>query len=72
MLKFEIHHTNQKARRGTLHTAHGSVQTPAFMPVGSPALFHSVICRSRNNFGKYLPFNAETNSRTGGIFWWVA
>ncbi|MBQ6854215.1 MAG: tRNA guanosine(34) transglycosylase Tgt [Alphaproteobacteria bacterium] len=35
MLKFEIHHTNQKARRGTLHTAHGSVQTPAFMPVGT-------------------------------------
>lgn len=35
MLKFEIHTINQKARRGTLKTAHGNIQTPAFMPVGT-------------------------------------
>ena len=35
MLKFKIHTINQKARRGILQTAHGAVQTPAFMPVGT-------------------------------------
>lgn len=35
MLKFEIQSINKKARRGLLHTAHGDVQTPAFMPVGT-------------------------------------
>lgn len=27
--------TGTKARRGTLHTAHGQIRTPAFMPVGT-------------------------------------
>lgn len=35
MLKFTVKHSEQKARRGVLETAHGSVQTPAFMPVGT-------------------------------------
>ena len=35
MLKFKIEATHQKARRGLLHTAHGTIQTPAFMPVGT-------------------------------------
>ncbi|MDR2902869.1 MAG: tRNA guanosine(34) transglycosylase Tgt [Lactobacillales bacterium] len=35
MLKFDLITTSGKARRGTLHTAHGSVQTPVFMPVGT-------------------------------------
>lgn len=35
MLKFEINAINKKSRRGFLHTAHGIVQTPAFMPVGT-------------------------------------
>jgi queuine tRNA-ribosyltransferase len=36
-LSFSLHHTDPatQARRGTLHTPHGSVQTPAFMPVGT-------------------------------------
>lgn len=34
-LKFEILHTRGKARRGQLHTKHGIVNTPAFMPVGT-------------------------------------
>ncbi len=32
---FELHTTDGKARAGTLHTAHGPVQTPIFMPVGT-------------------------------------
>lgn len=35
--KFEILGQDGRARRGVLHTAHGDVQTPAFMPVGTAA-----------------------------------
>jgi queuine tRNA-ribosyltransferase len=37
MFAFEIHATDpaSSARRGTLHTPHGDVRTPAFMPVGT-------------------------------------
>ncbi len=35
MLKFEVEKTCGRARLGHLHTAHGTVDTPAFMPVGT-------------------------------------
>ncbi len=35
MLKFNLKAFENKARRGELQTAHGTVQTPAFMPVGT-------------------------------------
>ncbi len=34
-MKFHLTHQSQKARRGTLHTAHGIIDTPTFMPVGT-------------------------------------
>ena len=34
-VKFTLHNSDKKARRGTLHTAHGDIQTPVFMPVGT-------------------------------------
>jgi queuine tRNA-ribosyltransferase len=34
-MKFTLHRTDGPARRGTLALAHGSVETPAFMPVGT-------------------------------------
>ncbi|MCP5405798.1 MAG: tRNA guanosine(34) transglycosylase Tgt [Pseudomonadaceae bacterium] len=34
-LQFEILATDGAARRGRLHTAHGTVETPVFMPVGT-------------------------------------
>lgn len=34
-MKFELLATDGRARRGVLQLAHGSVQTPAFMPVGT-------------------------------------
>ena len=34
-MKFTLHKTDGLARRGTLDLAHGSVETPAFMPVGT-------------------------------------
>jgi queuine tRNA-ribosyltransferase len=35
--RFELLATDGAARRGRLHTAHGTVETPAFMPVGTAA-----------------------------------
>jgi len=34
-MKFDVLKTDGKARRGVLQLAHGTVQTPAFMPVGT-------------------------------------
>lgn len=37
MMKYTISATEKKARKGTLETAHGIINTPAFMPVGTCA-----------------------------------
>ncbi len=34
-MQFTLHRADGQARRGTVHLAHGDVQTPAFMPVGT-------------------------------------
>ncbi len=34
-MKFQLHRTDGRARRATLSLAHGTVETPAFMPVGT-------------------------------------
>src|SRR4030065_2945326 len=34
-MNFTLHNTVGPARRGTLSLAHGTVETPAFMPVGT-------------------------------------
>ena len=34
-MKFDLHNSNNNARRGTLTFPRGSIQTPAFMPVGT-------------------------------------
>ncbi len=34
-MKFDLHNTAGQARRGTVTLAHGQVETPAFMPVGT-------------------------------------
>ena len=34
-MQFSLHNTSDLARRGTLTLAHGTVETPAFMPVGT-------------------------------------
>src|SRR5438105_3221180 len=36
-IRFELLHTDGAARRGRLHTPHGTVDTPVFMPVGTQA-----------------------------------
>jgi len=34
-MQFKLSHTDGKARRATVTTAHGAIQTPVFMPVGT-------------------------------------
>lgn len=36
-ITFELQHQDQRARAGIVHTAHGDVKTPVFMPVGTCA-----------------------------------
>jgi queuine tRNA-ribosyltransferase len=41
-MKFQVLATENKARRGIVETAHGSFNTPAFMPVGTKAAVKSL------------------------------
>jgi queuine tRNA-ribosyltransferase len=49
-MKFTLHNTDGRARRGSLQLAHGTVETPVFMPVGTygtvkamtPASLHDI------------------------------
>ena len=45
-LQYEILAKNGKARRGKLHTKHGIVNTPAFMPVGTCATVKAMMPES--------------------------
>ncbi len=50
-LKFEIHNVDNHARCGTLRTAHGRIQTPAFMPVGTAATVKAMLPESVKSTG---------------------
>jgi queuine tRNA-ribosyltransferase len=41
-VSFELQHADGDARAGILHTAHGDVRTPVFMPVGTKATVKTV------------------------------
>lgn len=74
---FRLEHTQGAARAGEFSTAHGSVVTPAFMPVGTQATVKSltpdevsslgaqiVLC---NAYHLYLQPGVETVSLLGGL-----
>lgn len=44
--KFELMGTDGAARRGRVHTAHGAINTPAFMPVGTAATVKAMMPES--------------------------
>ncbi len=53
-MKFLLHNTdngNNHARRGTVHLAHGDVQTPAFMPVGTYGTVKGMLPRDIHAIG---------------------
>jgi queuine tRNA-ribosyltransferase len=50
-MEFEVTRTEGRARRGTLTTPHGVVQTPAFMPVGTRGAVKAVTHRDLEDLG---------------------
>lgn len=53
-MQFTLHKTNGLARRGTVHLAHGDVQTPAFMPVGTYGTVKAMTPRDLNDIDAHI------------------
>ena len=45
MTDFHITHKDGNARRGKLNTKHGTINTPAFMPVGTAATVKAIFTK---------------------------
>ncbi len=77
ILRFDISHRDGTARRGTLHTAHGTINTPAFMPVGTAATVKAMAPEAvretgadivlANTYHLMLRPGAERVARLGGL-----
>ena len=70
MTSFEILAQDGKARRGRLNTAHGVVNTPAFMPVGTAGTVKAMLPESvRIGHGQFMnlcrPPRVATRSAPG-------
>jgi queuine tRNA-ribosyltransferase len=48
---FSISHTDGRARRGRIETAHGTIETPAFMPVGTQGAVKALTHRQLEEAG---------------------
>ena len=48
---FRVTHTDGRARRGVMTTAHGVIETPAFMPVGTQGAVKAVTHRDLESLG---------------------
>ena len=74
---FRLTHTDGTARRGVMTTAHGDVETPAFMPVGTQGAVKGVTHRDlesvgadillSNTYHLYLRPGDELIARRGGL-----
>ncbi|KAB1443693.1 tRNA guanosine(34) transglycosylase Tgt [Pseudodesulfovibrio senegalensis] len=74
---FVVHATDGNARRGTLSTAHGDIQTPIFMPVGTQGTVKSLSPQDLeemnaqiilgNTYHLYLRPGDELVARRGGL-----
>src|SRR3984893_18467563 len=74
---FRVTHTDGGARRGVMTTAHGEVDTPAFMPVGTQGAVKGVTHRDLealgagillcNTYHLYLRPGADLIARRGGL-----
>jgi len=74
---FEVTHTDGGARRGRMQTAHGIVETPAFMPVGTQGAVKGVTHRDLESLGAeillsntyhlYLRPGDDLIARLGGL-----
>jgi queuine tRNA-ribosyltransferase len=80
--RFELLAQDGAARRGRLHTAHGTVETPAFMPVGTAATVKAMtpdMLRATgaqlvlaNTYHLMLRPGAELIARLGGLHRFMA
>ncbi|MEQ8822157.1 MAG: tRNA guanosine(34) transglycosylase Tgt [Sumerlaeia bacterium] len=52
--RFDLHATDGLARRATFHTAHGPVETPCFMPVGTKATVKALTPRDVRELGAHM------------------
>ncbi len=76
-LRFSISHRDGQARRGQVHTAHGLVDTPAFMPVGTAGTVKGMMPQAvagtgaqivlGNTYHLMLRPTAETVAALGGL-----
>jgi queuine tRNA-ribosyltransferase len=74
---FHVTHTDGRARRGRMRTAHGDVETPAFMPVGTQGAVKGVVHRDlesagaeillTNTYHLYLRPGDDLIARRGGL-----
>src|SRR5438552_11326756 len=74
---FQVTHTDGRARRGVMTTAHGAVETPAFMPVGTQGAVKAVTHRDletlgaqillSNTYHLYLRPGDDLIARRGGL-----
>ncbi len=77
MLRFEIEKTEGQSRLGKLYTAHGEIETPAFMPVGTAATVKAMLPDSvaqtgaqillGNTYHLMLRPGADRIQRLGGL-----
>jgi queuine tRNA-ribosyltransferase len=82
VLRFTITHRDGGARRGRLTTAHGTAETPAFMPVGTAASVKALAPRDLHDAGAqivlcntyhlYLRPGHETVRALGGLHRFMA
>ena len=61
---FELLHTDGRARRGTLRTPHGVVQTPVFMPVGTQGAVKALTHAQLEDGGRARSFSATPTTCT--------
>src|SRR5512139_3150430 len=53
-MKFTLHNTSGRARRGTIELAHGNVETPAFMPVGTYGTVKALSPQEIHDIGAHI------------------
>lgn len=79
---FKLEGTSKNARAGTVHTAHGEIKTPIFMPVGTRAsvkgLWQEDLERMNaqiilgNTYHLYLRPGHELIEKMGGLHQWMS